>query len=74
MEIKRKSLLTGVERVREMNITQDQLNAWAAGALIQKVFPHLSSDDREFIKTGITGEEWEAYWEESNRDEFIYDV
>lgn len=73
MEIKRKSLLTGVERVREMNITQDQLNAWAAGALIQKVFPHLSDDDREFIQTGITGEEWEEYWEESNRDEFIYD-
>ena len=74
MEIKRKSLLTGVERVREMNITQDQLNAWAAGALIQKVFPHLSDDDREFIQTGITGEEWEEYWEESNRDEFVYEL
>ena len=73
MKIKRKSLLTGAERVREMNITQDQLNAWAAGALIQNVFPHLSDADREFIKTGVTGEEWDEYWEESNRDEFIYE-
>ena len=73
MKIKRKSLLTGAERVREMNITQDQLNAWAAGALIQNVFPHLSDEDREFIKTGVTGEEWDEYWEESNRDEFIYE-
>ncbi|WP_396189902.1 hypothetical protein [Flavobacterium sp.] len=25
---------------------------------MQDAFPHLSADDREFIMTGITAEEW----------------
>jgi hypothetical protein len=29
------------------------------GELIQNAMPHLSADDREFVKTGITGEEWD---------------
>lgn len=33
---------------------------WAKGALIQDAFPMLNADEREFIKTGITSEEWEA--------------
>ena len=31
---------------------------WADGALIQDAFPWLMPDEREFIKTGITPEEW----------------
>ena len=74
MLVRKTSLLTGVERTREMNVTQEQLNRWNNGELIQKVFPHLSVDDREFIMTGITGEEWEEFCEESARDEFVYDL
>ena len=74
MLVRKTSLLTGVERVREMDVTQEQLQRWALGEKIQNVFPHLSVDDREFIMTGITGEEWEEFWEESARDEFVYDV
>lgn len=33
---------------------------WQSGALIQDAFPELSADAREFIKTGISPEEWEA--------------
>ena len=33
---------------------------WNAGLLIQDAFPTLSADEREFIKTGITPEEWKA--------------
>lgn len=33
---------------------------WMEGTLIQDAFPNLSADHREFIKTGITPEEWEA--------------
>lgn len=32
----------------------------AAGTLVQNVFPGLSADDREFLMTGITPEEWDA--------------
>ena len=38
--------------------------SWQSGALIQNAFPELSADAREFIKTGITPEEWEAMFGE----------
>lgn len=44
----------------EIAVTQSQLDAWQAGILIQDAMPNLSADEREFIKTGITPEEWEA--------------
>ena len=74
MIVRRPNIFTGKVRELELDITQEQVNRWASGELIQNVFPHLSVDDREFIMTGITGEEWEEYWEESNRDEFVYEL
>lgn len=59
MTITRKSPLTGVTRTKEINVTEEQLWAWQNGALIQDAMPQLSADDREFVKTGITGEEWD---------------
>ena len=35
-------------------------DAWANGALVQNAFPNLDADDREFIVSGITPEEWDA--------------
>ena len=32
-----------------------------AGELIQNVFPDLSPDDREFLMTGVTAEEWAEF-------------
>lgn len=58
MLIKMKSLLSGVEHSREINATQDQIDRWKAGALIQDAMPDLSKEDREFLITGITPEEW----------------
>lgn len=43
----------------DLPITQDQLNAYAAGALLQDAFPNLNADEREFVKSGITAEEWD---------------
>jgi hypothetical protein len=60
MEITRTSLATGTTRTLDLNVTLEQLNNYAQGALLQDAFPHLSADDREFIKTGITTEEWDA--------------
>lgn len=31
-----------------------------SGRLIQDIFPYLTADEREFLLTGITVEEWEA--------------
>lgn len=58
MKITRTSPFTGKVHTREIDVTEAQLKAWEDGQLIQDAMPHLSADDREFIKTGITTEEW----------------
>lgn len=65
----RRSILTGHFHSKELDITQEQLDAVDSGALIQEVFPHLCAEDREFIKSGITYEEWDrAFPEEYEQD------
>ena len=65
MQITRTSPFTGKINTREIDVTEDQLEAWYNGQLIQEAMPHLSADDREFIKTGITPEEWDKMFDES---------
>lgn len=60
MKFVRKSLLTGIVRERNLNVTEAQLQAWNGGALIQDAMPQLSPADREWLKTGITEGEWET--------------
>ena len=56
--IERTSPFTG--RVNEMEINLDPKDylAWKNGADIQVALPYLTSDEREFIKTGITPADW----------------
>lgn len=58
MLIERRSPFTGKVHQREIDVTPQQLALWIEGYPIQRAMPHLSADDREFIKTGITPEEW----------------
>lgn len=62
MQIRRMSPLTGVVHVKEINVTKEQLEAWHNGTMIQNAMPRLSASDREFIKTGITSEEWDSHF------------
>ena len=40
--------------------TYDQcVTAWQGGEMIQNAFPMLTAGEREFIKTGITPDEWD---------------
>jgi len=58
-------MLTGETVSKELDVTQEQLDRYRQGReLIQNVFPHLSPADREFIKTGITQEEWDKICED----------
>ena len=74
MIVTRKNIFTGQSRSLNLDVTQEQLNRWKGGELIQKVFPHLSVDEREFLMTGIIGEEWNELTEELARDEFVYEL
>jgi hypothetical protein len=59
MLITKKSIFTGIERTLEINITQDQFDAWKNGMLIQDAMPNISAEDREFVMTGTIKEEWD---------------
>ena len=44
----------------DLDVTEEQMAMFSLGRTpIQDCFPNLSADDREFIKTGITVEEWD---------------
>ena len=59
MQITRLSMWTGVERTLDIDVTKDQLaDYYENGKLLQVAFPTVSPADREFIKTGITDDEW----------------
>ena len=59
MKIKRTSAHSGITRTLELDVTLEEYAAWRSGELIQNAMPRLNADEREFIKTGITAEEWE---------------
>ena len=60
MLIRRKSPFSGKINLMVIDVTFDQLADWRSGTLIQNAMPHLSADEREFIMTGITAEEWNS--------------
>jgi len=59
MLITRTSPFTGKVHSMEIDVTEEQVLRYNQGELIQRAFPNLTADEREFIKTGITPEEWE---------------
>lgn len=59
MRITKISTLTGKINVRDIPVTAAQLLRWDEGELIQNAMPNLSADDREFLISGATPEEWE---------------
>jgi hypothetical protein len=60
MLITRTSTLSGITRTLDLDVTPAQVDRYdAGGVLIQDAFPQLSKEQREFIKTGITAEEWD---------------
>lgn len=62
MIIARKSPFTGIVHEMDIDVTDAQLAALASsGQPIQKVVPHLSADEREFLVSGITPAEWDAF-------------
>lgn len=59
MIVNKISILTGKKHSIDLPITEDQLQRWRLGFdLIRNIFPNLTPSQREYIKTGITEEEW----------------
>lgn len=66
MQITRTSTVSGITRSLEIPCTEEQMAAYNSGALIQVAFPDLTADQREFILTGITKDEWNILFEETD--------
>ena len=62
MSLTRKSPLTGKDNTLELDVTPEEWRAWddGRGPLIQRCFPRLSDDEREFILTGCLPGEFET--------------
>jgi len=59
INITRISPVTAAVKTLELDITMDQYSRWRGGELIQNAMPNLSADDREYIMTGMTPEDWD---------------
>jgi hypothetical protein len=69
MYIKRKSVISGIEHTRSIPVNPDDYIAWQSGlGSIQDLMPYLSDNDREFILSGITPEEWDEAFAENEED------
>jgi len=62
----RKSILSGIETTKTLDVTQQQYDDWIAGALIQNAMPDLSASDREWLMTGIHEVEWDNVFGDEN--------
>jgi hypothetical protein len=61
MKISKRSPFSGEVNEREIDVTPEQIKTWHDGAMIQDAMPDMNPDDREFLMTGITPEEWETH-------------
>jgi len=60
MKITKTSIWSKKTRTMDLDITEAQIEKWENGELIQNAFPNLNGDEREFLLTGMTPEEWDA--------------
>jgi hypothetical protein len=59
MLVTKESRISGKISSMDLDITSDQLERINLKIeLIQNIVPHLSSEQREFLITGITPDEW----------------
>ena len=66
MIIKRTSEFSGITREMDLPVTVEQMGRFESGlGTIQDIFSNLNVDDREFIKSGITAEEWDQLFSET---------
>ena len=50
MIISSKSIMSGLSRSKEIDVSREQVKAWLTGDLIQNAMPNISPEDRDFIK------------------------
>jgi hypothetical protein len=64
MKITKRSPLTGEDSTMELDITEEMISRWQNGELIQNVMPDLTGEEREFLISGNTAEDWNKMFPE----------
>ena len=64
MLITKTSVMPGEKNEMLLPVTNEQIDRWEGGALVQDVFPHLTPSEREFLISGVTPEEWDVVKED----------
>lgn len=65
MIIRRSCPVTGEWKEMDLPVTEEQMHRYNSGELAQRVFPHLSADEREFIISGATADIWDEMFPET---------
>jgi len=58
MQVSKHSVASGELNTMVLDFTMPQYMAWKGGTLAQDAFPQLNADEREFLMTGMTPDEW----------------
>lgn len=70
MKISRVSPLTGKTNVMDLDIDPSTLQRWLQGeGFAQDMFPQLSADEREFLISGYTPENWATLFDDEDDEE-----
>jgi hypothetical protein len=66
MRVEKLNLMTGETNSMELNVTQEQIDEYNLPGYqrrnIQTIFPKLSSQEREFLLTGMTLKEQDNFY------------
>jgi hypothetical protein len=65
--VTRVSMLSHKEHTVKLKLDPNDYQKWQDGALIQNAMPYLTADEREFLMTGITKEEWDTCFKGSDK-------
>lgn len=69
MKISRTSPITDKVNEMEIDVTDQQMADYVSGkGLIQHIMPNISADEREFIMSGSTPDDWKAIFPPSCAD------
>jgi len=70
MKVTRQSMASGKTRTKDLPITPVQYVKYIRGeGHVQDIMPDLPPEDREFLISGVTQEEWEESYGKNEDDE-----
>jgi len=67
MIVRRRNIFTKKVRELDLDVTEEQIDRWMSGELIQNVMPQLSRDECEFLISGFLPHEWDELMSEEEQ-------